>query len=259
MELEKLARFDSDALVRRTAWRALFSLDPAKDQQSGWIVEAAGDPDPLVRRAALEEAAVRFKAMPVLNTLLREATRKESDPEVRRIAAEALWPFRGETRSLLQRVEYADLAVKPLPATQLPLEGWSFAKDPDLIGHLQRWHEAAFQPLDWVAIGVGKPWQAFGHDYEGVGWYRLAWQAPPRPEGIGFDLVFGAVDFKAWVWVNGVYLGSHEGWDNRFGVDVGDHLQWGALNQIVVRVEKLSGSHAGIWKPVFLQPYTFEK
>lgn len=51
-------------------------------------------------------------------------------------------------------------------------------------------------------------------------WYRRSFATPEVPPGHRLILRFGAVDYLATVWVNGVRVGSHEGGSTPFGFDI---------------------------------------
>ncbi|MDF3066617.1 MAG: Beta-galactosidase [Polyangiaceae bacterium] len=69
-------------------------------------------------------------------------------------------------------------------------------------------------------------------------WYRRRFHAPECSREQRLILHFGAVDYHATVWVNGVRLGEHEGGYAPFSFDVTDHLDLSAAEQeVVVRVE----------------------
>jgi len=67
-------------------------------------------------------------------------------------------------------------------------------------------------------------------------WYRRSVSVPAAWKGQRVLLNFGAVDYRAMVWVNGRLAGSHEGGNTPFGFDVTPLLQDGD-NTIVVRAE----------------------
>jgi beta-galactosidase/beta-glucuronidase len=67
-------------------------------------------------------------------------------------------------------------------------------------------------------------------------WYRRNVTVPAAWQGRRVLLNFGAVDYRAMVWVNGRLAGSHEGGHTPFGFDVTALLKPGA-NVIVVRAE----------------------
>src|SRR5262249_11150590 len=88
-------------------------------------------------------------------------------------------------------------------------------------------------------------------------------------------LNFGAVDYRADVWVNGEHCGSHEGGQTSFSFDITPHLDGARTATIVVRAEDPSTDVTiprgkqyweersrgiwytpprGIWQPVWLEP-----
>jgi beta-mannosidase len=87
----------------------------------------------------------------------------------------------------------------------------------------------------WEPITVPGHWQTQGFaGYQGAGWYRCRF-TPATADGRAF-LEFGGVDFYADVWLNGDYLGFHEGDFEPFSFDVADVLRPGRENLLVVRV-----------------------
>ena len=66
-----------------------------------------------------------------------------------------------------------------------------------------------------------------------VVWYRRRFDAPPAERLV---MHFGAVDYRATVWVNGVEVGRHEGGHTPFTVDVSGVAHEGD-NTVVVRAE----------------------
>jgi beta-galactosidase/beta-glucuronidase len=67
-------------------------------------------------------------------------------------------------------------------------------------------------------------------------WYRRNLPIPQEWKGRRVLLHFGAVDYKAQVWLNGRSLGEHEGGNVPFTFDITDYLQ-AADNIVVVRAE----------------------
>lgn len=66
-------------------------------------------------------------------------------------------------------------------------------------------------------------------------WYRRAIQRPPLKRGERLILHFGAVDYQATVWVNGVRVGDHQGGYTPFSCDITDSLRGRGEQIIVVR------------------------
>jgi beta-galactosidase/beta-glucuronidase len=163
---------------------------------------------------------------------------------------------------------------------------WYFAFDDDDAGLAERWQDTTSEelgsdesPFDRVIIvpycfqsmlsGIGET--AF-HD---VVWYGRTFEYTPRGDE-RLLLHFGAVDYRAVVWVNGVQVASHEGGHTPFSADVTDALAGeGKVNVLVVRAEDPSRDvtiprgkqywkeesegifytrTTGIWQTVWLEP-----
>ncbi|MFC9351738.1 glycoside hydrolase family 2 protein [Arthrobacter sp. NPDC057013] len=167
---------------------------------------------------------------------------------------------------------------------------WGFAYDDANKGLDGRWHreQSPFDrrirvpfPPESAASGIGD------NSFHPVIWYRRELSvAEVRAAGWGRQgtrmiLHFGAVDYRADVWLNGQYLGNHEGGHTPFFFDVTDLLAspGGEGNVLVVRAEDDPVDVAqprgkqdwqeephgiwyrrttGIWQPVWLEavPHT---
>jgi beta-galactosidase/beta-glucuronidase len=69
-------------------------------------------------------------------------------------------------------------------------------------------------------------------------WYRRRCEIPPAALGSArLILHFGAVDYRATVWINGTCIGSHEGGYIPFRFDITDHVAGGSEFEVVVRAE----------------------
>jgi hypothetical protein len=67
-------------------------------------------------------------------------------------------------------------------------------------------------------------------------WYRRTFNVPGAWKGRRVRLNFGAVDWRATVWVNGKFLGTHEGGYDPFTFDITDALQSRGDDELVVAV-----------------------
>lgn len=67
-------------------------------------------------------------------------------------------------------------------------------------------------------------------------WYKATFRAPPKKSDKMFYICFDAVDYYSEVWLNGVYLGTHEGDFDAFEFNVSDFLHNGEENILVVKV-----------------------
>ena len=154
---------------------------------------------------------------------------------------------------------------------------WSFAFDDDDTGREDHWPdrpevfdrsiEVPFPPESDLS-GVSD------RSFHPVVWYRRTFTVDAA-ETRRWLLHFGAVDYRAEVWVNGRLVVRHEGGHVPFSADVTDVLVAGAEQVLVVRAEDLpTDAHqprgkqdlrlaphnvwyhrtTGIWQPVWLEP-----
>jgi beta-mannosidase len=127
---------------------------------------------------------------------------------------------------------------------------WKFKTDPDDVGDFSepdgsaeswrresKFFDLAFDDGPWGEIGVPACWHTEGHPYnDGVAWYRTRFDY--RPDGVNnvIRLHFKGVDYFCDVWLNGYYLGSHEGFFQHFSHDASRWIREGE-NLLVVKVE----------------------
>jgi beta-galactosidase/beta-glucuronidase len=154
---------------------------------------------------------------------------------------------------------------------------WQFAYDDEDVGREARWYqrddcfplliEVPFAP-ESQASGIGDT------SFHPVVWYRRLVETT-LDAGERLLLHFGAVDYRADVWVNGRFVVRHEGGSTPFEADVTESLDPGGLQAIVVRAEDLPQDEAqprgkqdvlpqphaiwyvrttGIWQQVWLEP-----
>jgi hypothetical protein len=121
-------------------------------------------------------------------------------------------------------------------ALVIPLDhGWSIATDPHDTGRAEAWFRAR-QP-GTEATRVPSIIQETFPGYHGVVWYWLEFQPEPHPYAAGrYLLRFHAVDYLADVWLNSIYLGSHEGGETPFVLDATHAVRPGQDNLLAVRV-----------------------
>lgn len=155
---------------------------------------------------------------------------------------------------------------------------WQFEYDDANAGLTARWYERgthAFSRQITVPFAYQSPLSGIGdlgiHD---LVWYARDFDVPQEWSGKRLLLHFGAVDYRAWVWVNGTFAGFHEGGHVPFTLDVTQHLTAGN-NFVALRIEDLSTDKAqprgkqdweiethgcwyhrttGIWQTVWLEP-----
>jgi len=91
--------------------------------------------------------------------------------------------------------------------------------------------DSAWQPVE-VPGSVNPP--PSGHPIDG--WYRVGFTAPADWMNQAMTLKFGSVNYLADVWLNGTYLGYHEGGVTPFAFDAGQAVVAGGPNVLAVRV-----------------------
>ena len=89
----------------------------------------------------------------------------------------------------------------------------------------------------WKPMAVPSQWYVQGLDYHGVVWFRREIEVPASFPGTVAELNFGAVDYEARVWVNGIFVGRHIGAYTAFNLNASAALHKGTKNVIVVRVD----------------------
>ena len=139
----------------------------------------------------------------------------------------------------------------------LSLNGtWKFKTDPENLGDFQeprsygdspddwrrvtRYFDTEYDDGGWDTINVPACWQVEGYPYNGIAWYRTTFDYQPDGENNVVRLSFDGVDYFADVWLNGYYLGSHEGFFNHFSFDASQWIRKGE-NLLVVRVDAPTG------------------
>ena len=113
---------------------------------------------------------------------------------------------------------------------------WDFAFDPK--AEICRPKDVVWNRTITVPFSPETP--ASGINDQGlycVVWYRRSFQRPELKPGERLMLHFGAVDYGATVWVNGVKAIEHEGGYTPFQIEIQELLVNGPEQQIVVRAE----------------------
>jgi len=150
---------------------------------------------------------------------------------------------------------------------------WDFRFDPRDEGLKAGWEKPATDGFDKTIV-VPFPWESelsgvHKPGYQGVAWYRRSFTVPDGfPKGQRVWLRFGAVDWRADVWVNGQFVHKHEGGYTPFEADITKPLELSAGKPAVVVVRvydptdpaqpvgKQVGWYtttSGIWQTVWLE------
>lgn len=116
---------------------------------------------------------------------------------------------------------------------------WQFAFDDQNAGVKEAWHTKKDVFTKEINVPFAYQTKLSGiedpsfHDHV---WYRRELMVPEDWKGQQVILHFGAVDYRAWVYVNEQLVGFHEGGNVSFSFDVTHCLNWGT-ESIIVRVE----------------------
>jgi beta-glucuronidase len=127
-----------------------------------------------------------------------------------------------------------------LAPVSLPLANdWRFAIDAQDAGEAEEWFAPAFDDGAWTSVTVPHTWNVMPEysNFEGRAWYRRAFTLPAEAAAGHVALRFQAVFYLARVWLNGVYLGEHEGGYTPFEFDVSHVARPGADNVLAVQVD----------------------
>lgn len=150
-------------------------------------------------------------------------------------------------------------------------KGWSVIQDVHEFGELFKIYNDDFDPRRFggdPSIQPMEPWQpierlehlqltfaanpyygrALRQFNEAPWWYLNEFETP---ENSTYTVLhFTGVDYFADVWLNGTYLGAHEGYNTPFEFEVGHLLRQGAKNRLVVKVRSP-------WENEILPPFEY--
>lgn len=124
----------------------------------------------------------------------------------------------------------------------LSLNGeWEFEFDDNQLGDQQKWYEEhAFTRKITVPFCFQSPLSGIGtNEFHDVVWYKRELTVPDDLLGKRLILHFGAVDYLAWVWINGQLVKFHEGGHTPFSADITHAIRNGS-NTIVVKAQDFS-------------------
>lgn len=155
---------------------------------------------------------------------------------------------------------------------------WRFRYDDENVGLEQRWHDEIFGPESEILVPFPPESELSGIGDPGI--HPVVWYQRELPR-IGSDagettlIRFGAVDYQATVWVNGVFVQSHTGGSSPFTVEIPTSWLNGDGTAVItvrafddpVSLEQPRGKQSwslnpegifykrttGIWQPVWLE------
>jgi beta-galactosidase len=131
------------------------------------------------------------------------------------------------------------------PRVEVNLDpGWRFIRQ-EVSGA----QNPGFDDAAWSAVDLPHTWNNLdGEDggnnyYRGVGWYRSHYTVDAGYAGRRFFLKFDGAFYVTDVWLNGNFLGEHQGGFAAFVFDVTPYLNVGADNVIAVKVSNASNTN----------------
>ena len=117
----------------------------------------------------------------------------------------------------------------------LSLNGvWKYKLDEGDQGTRQSWYKGDFGSWDDMTIPNNWHLTEVG-DYHGTVWFKTSFKVPADYAKKRLYLRFEGVDYFTDCWLNGEFLGSHEGMFNPFEFDVTDKVKLDGENVLVVR------------------------
>src|SRR5439155_1031797 len=120
----------------------------------------------------------------------------------------------------------------------------------DLTAELGQRAAPIYDDATWAAIAVPGTFNPPPDSSITGGFYRHDFFVPTAFSGKYALLKFGAVRYVADVWLNGKYLGYHEGGDTPFSLDATTALVPGAYNSLAFRVAApFAIRSADLWSP----------
>ncbi|UGB30535.1 glycoside hydrolase family 2 protein [Metabacillus sp. B2-18] len=154
---------------------------------------------------------------------------------------------------------------------------WDFAFDDQNEGLTKKWFDT-FPTGQQINVPFAFQTELSGindQSFHDVVWYQRKLSVPEGWSNKEIILHFGAVDYRAWVYINGNLATFHEGGNTPFSVNITHLLNWGGEETVTVRVEDPSEDvtiprgkqywheksesifytrTSGIWQTVWMEP-----
>lgn len=136
-------------------------------------------------------------------------------------------------------------ACRAADRPHIDLDGqWSFRLDPQNVGLNEHWFDPQSQfsdtitvPGTWEAQGYGERSGILRHQYAGAAWYRKNLAIPAAWDGKLVILRIGGAHRITRLFVNGIDLGQHAGFNAPFSYDITRAIHFGHDNVIALRIE----------------------
>jgi beta-galactosidase/beta-glucuronidase len=151
---------------------------------------------------------------------------------------------------------------------------WEIALDSQSEGLHLGWTNGGWPAKRSQSVQVPAIWNIEYPQADGIGFYRTIFTVPDSWSGRPVLLHFEGVIYRCEAWIDGHYVGSHEGGYTPFWFDITPNIHYGDPCELIVRVAALSKKQAvdgmllhqtplskqswyyaygGIWGQVFLE------
>ena len=197
-----------------------------------------------VNRAMMDETSAADKPAAQIRTAKafaaldrQRAQLAEKYPAALNLAFAAANERRGWNRATYRALQNADIVQ------DLPLQ-WQLRWDENNVGESEKWFagndgegalwQSVRTDLAWEKQPIGAAKKALdGKDYDGRAWYRTTFRLDEKLRGQKLQLLFGAVDESAWIYLNGRKIGerlfkSPNDWQEPFRIDLPADAHYGA-------------------------------
>jgi len=142
---------------------------------------------------------------------------------------------------------------------------WDFAFDASDIGLQEDWatggtafNKTILVPFPWGSNLSGV------NDEADIGWYHREIQVDQSWKGRRVFLTVGASDWETSIWLDGTFLGKHQGGYVPFSFELTDFIRYGEAQKLVIRVDDARrdftlygkqgyGNARGIWQTIYLE------
>ncbi|WP_338598930.1 glycoside hydrolase family 2 TIM barrel-domain containing protein [Sulfolobus tengchongensis] len=127
---------------------------------------------------------------------------------------------------------------------RISLEGfWKFRLDERDLGEKENWY-GGFESDD--VIYVPASWNEQNPDWDqfsSIAWYEKKVFINEEHNNKEAWIIFDGAGYFTKVWINGSYIGSHEGSFTKFKFSIKDKLTFGDFNNIIVRIDNKPDVH----------------
>ncbi|HOQ16870.1 MAG TPA: glycoside hydrolase family 2 TIM barrel-domain containing protein [Defluviitaleaceae bacterium] len=115
---------------------------------------------------------------------------------------------------------------------------WSFDFDDHDEGEVKEWFNLPYlkQKIEVPFVYQSEASGIEDKNFHPILWYQRTFKIPEDFKKSNIILHFGAVDYLAKVWLNGTFIGEHEGGYTPFHFDITPHVKRNEENNLVVKV-----------------------